>query len=67
MLEHLKKHDLNHAYRFESCPDYTFRYQRIVVPYMMRNGVMSVRERTLVYRENTRASQPDLVRTNDYS
>jgi hypothetical protein len=37
------------------------------VPYTIRNGVMSVRERTLVYRENTRASQPDLLRTNDYS
>lgn len=37
------------------------------VPNMMRNGVMSVWERTLVYRQNTRASQPDLVRTNDYS
>lgn len=56
------------GYRFESCREYTFRNKTTdSVPYTMRNGVMSVRERTLVYRENTRASQPDLLRTNDYS
>ena len=56
------------GYRFESCREYTFRNKTTdSVPYTIRNGVMSVWERTLVYRENTRASQPDLVRTNDYS
>ena len=56
------------GYRFESCREYTFRNRTTdSVPYTMRNGVMSVWERTLVYRDNTRASQPDLVRTNDYS
>ena len=56
------------GYRFESCREYTFRNKTTdSVPYTMRNGVMSVWERTLVYRDNTRASQPDLVRTNDYS
>ena len=29
--------------------------------------VIAVGERTLSYRKNDRASQPDLVRTNDYS
>ena len=56
------------GYRFESCREYTFLNRTTdSVPYTMRNGVMSVWERTLVYRDNTRASQPDLVRTNDYS
>jgi hypothetical protein len=33
------------------------------VPHTTRNGVMSVGERTLSYRENDWVSQPDLVRT----
>lgn len=37
------------------------------VPNTKRNGLIPVWERTLEYRKNSRASQPDLVRTNDYS
>ena len=54
----------NELYRFESCPDYTVPKQTTdSVPHTMRNGVMTVGERTLTYRENVRECHPDLVRT----